>query len=110
MKKLSELEVNEQIFFKDDKNPYIIKTKGGNFLIATTQSGDFYTIIDVEKEICGPHDRIFNFYDFSKQDDIDALLVDLINQKYGIGISRRYGAKVSEVMDLRKTLSAIRVV
>jgi len=105
MKKFSELEVNEQVFFKGDKNPYIIKAKGGNFLIAVTQSGDSYTIIDVEKEICGPHDRVINIYDFSKQDDIDNLLVDLINQKYGIGISGRYGAKVSEVIDLRKTLS-----
>ncbi|WP_028559804.1 hypothetical protein [Paenibacillus pinihumi] len=105
MKKLSELEVNENIFFKRVKEPFVIKAKGENFLIAVQESGEQYTIVDVVQEICGPHDRLFNFYNFKEQESIDMLLHDIIHRVRGLIISERHRAKVSDVINLRKTLS-----
>lgn len=108
MKKLADLQIGDKVFFlRNEPQPYVVKAKAENFIIATVADGDYkrYTIIDTDKEVCGPHDRTFNPYDFTKQEDIETCLVDMINGNYGIRLSRRYSAKVSEVLDLVKTLS-----
>jgi hypothetical protein len=108
MKKLADLQIGDNVFFlHDEPKSYQVKAKAQNFIIATVEDGDYkrYTIIDTDKEICGPHDRTFNPYDFTKQEDIETCLNDVINKKYGITLSQRHSAKVSEVLDLTKTLS-----
>ena len=106
-KTLSDLKINDKIHFLNyEPKPYILKAKGGKFLIATVEDGNYkrYTIIDTEEGFCGPNDRTFNPYDYTKQEAIDECLSDFLEGKYGIGISRRYGAKVEEVLDLQRTL------
>lgn len=108
MKKLADLQVGDEVFFLEhEANPYLVKVKKGNFMIATIEDGDYekYTIIDTDREICGPHNRTFNPYNFNKQHDVEACLRDLIANNYGIGLSQRHSANVSEVLDLEKTLA-----
>lgn len=127
MKKLLELNIGEKLYFQNDSNPYIVRAKGGKFLIATTEDKGlvnlesekftirtrnphlFYTIVDTEKEICGPHDRTFNPYNFSKQEDIEQCLDDLIHKKYDIGLSKRHGASIYEAIDLVKTFMDVKI-
>lgn len=107
-KTLADLQVGESIFFLEhEPKPYTIKAKGGKYLIATVEDGDYkrYTIIDTENGYCGPNDRIFNPYDYTKQEDIDQCLDDLLTGNYGLEISQRHRAEIKNVIDLEKTLN-----
>ncbi|WP_203362426.1 DNA translocase FtsK [Bacillus sp. REN10] len=107
MHQLSLLEVADKLFFKkDEPQPFTVKAKGDKFIVATVEDGDHkrYTIIDTEKGVCGPHDRTFNPYDFTKQQDIDKCLSDMVAGEYGIKISRRHSAPIEDVIDVEETL------
>lgn len=110
MKKLLELNIGDNLFFSHEDVPFVIRAKENKFLIATVQyKGGVgrYTIVDTENEICGPHDRTFNPYDFAKQEDIDKCLEDLIQNK--IGLSKRQGASIYKEIDLVKTLLEVKI-
>ncbi|MEP9408600.1 hypothetical protein ABKP09_19975 [Peribacillus frigoritolerans] len=112
MKKLLELNIGENLYLQHESKPFTVRAKGGKFLIATGDNGgncSSYTIIDTEKDLCGPHNKTFNPYDFSKQEDVDQCLEDLIQSKYDIELSKRHGVSIYEALDLVKTLMEVKI-
>lgn len=106
MHKLGRLQINDKVFFKDEPKEFIVRAKGGKYLIATSEgTAEKYTIIDAGKGICGPHDRTFNPYNFKKQEDIDKCLSDLVAGEYGIALSRRHSAPIEDVIDVERTIA-----
>jgi len=102
-----EFSVEDSIYFLGEKAPMTVKAISDNFLIATrplhrwydanlirheVEMGAFftfteaykamrdymiYTIVDLKNNIRGPHNLVFNMYDFKKVNDIKLLLTDL---------------------------------
>ncbi|CAN7413602.1 hypothetical protein LJR015_004051 [Peribacillus frigoritolerans] len=107
MMKLADLEKGDKIYFLEGSpDTFTVQAKKDKFIVATAplEKGVQYTIVDTEKNICGPHDRTFNAYDLSKKEDVTELLNDLIERKRGITLSRRHSANVALVLNLPKTL------
>lgn len=104
MRTLDDLKVGDTIYFRES-DPCQVKAKRSNFIIAVELGeGKHYTIIDTDTGYCGPHDRLFNPYDFRVQEDVEDCLTDMINGRDGIQISRRHGAPVELVIDMGRTL------
>lgn len=78
----SNLKVGDKMYFAKEKKPYIIKAINERFAICTKpfnlKKTVFYTIVDFERDIRGPHNLVFNIYDFTVQSDIDECLKDLM--------------------------------
>ena len=85
------LKVGDKIKFKSEKQRYTIKLKSDRFLICTKpfniKKTCFYSIIDLERLVRGANDRVFNPYDYMKQEDIDKCLEDL--GKGNVSVSHR---------------------
>jgi len=111
MDSVQELTIGDKVYFLEGKpNVFTVRAKKENFIIATSYDvpeGIQYTIIDTDKGVCGPHDRTFNTYDFDKLSELDRLLNDLIEKKFGIKISSRRGTSVSLVINLPLTLQLV---
>jgi len=77
---LLDLNVGDKVYFLNG-SPKIFEVQGKleKFIVATSKSKATYTIIDVEEEICGPHDRVFNLYDFADKKNVEELLKDLVH-------------------------------
>ncbi|MBX0320119.1 hypothetical protein [Shouchella clausii] len=103
-RKLRQLKVGSEIYHKQTNELFIVRGKQGKFLVATTEpGGETYTIIDIEQCFCGPNDRIFNPYDYRKQEDIEECLRDFNHPPEDMSdlkISQRYGMNVEDVIDL----------
>ncbi|PAD46688.1 hypothetical protein CHI09_11210 [Shouchella clausii] len=103
-RKLRELNVGSEIYFKQDNALFIVRGKQGKFLVATSEPDrETYTIIDIEKGFCGPNDRVFNPYNYKKQEDIEECLRDFNNPPEDMSdlkISLRHGTNVENVIDL----------
>lgn len=83
--------VGDKIKFESEKQRYTIKAKSDRYLICTKpfnlKRTCLYCIIDLERLVRGPNDRVFNCYDYTIQEDIDQSLKDLLENK--IGVSHR---------------------
>lgn len=97
---LKHFKVGDRLCFRNDKsNALVVRAKSENYLIATTESDrSEYTIIDTDKGICGPNDRVFNPYDYTKQEDVERCLSDLLKGK--VAISRRYRSDINRVLQI----------
>lgn len=86
------------------RNPeeYTVKACDSRFVICTRpgRTTPEYTIIDLEKNIRGPHNFLFSKYDFSRQGYIDKLLFDL-NHEFG-------GVKISEQSKIPLDITSIK--
>ena len=86
------LNVGDKIKFWTEKRSYVIKAKSERYLICTKafnlQNTVLYTILDLERFVRGRNDRVFNPYDYTKQEDIDKCLNDLVSG--GISVSHRH--------------------
>jgi len=76
-------EVGKKIKFKNEKTKYTIKAKSERFIICTRpfnlKRTVFYTIIDLERMVRGANNKVFNAYDYKKNEDIKKCLEDLEN-------------------------------
>ena len=97
------LNIDDKIKFKSEKQRYTIQTKSDNFLICTKPFNPkktvLYTIIDLERLVRGTNDRVFNPYDYTKYLDIIECLNDLINRK--VEVSHRNCIKLDVEMEDR---------
>jgi hypothetical protein len=75
------LKVGNKIKFISEKQKYSVKAKSDRYLICTKpfnlKKTVLYTIIDLERLVRGTNDRIFNPYDYARQEDINECLKDL---------------------------------
>ncbi|MFK3936587.1 hypothetical protein ACI2JA_03600 [Alkalihalobacillus sp. NPDC078783] len=104
-RKLNRLKVGSEIVFMHDNETFIVRGKKGNFIVATSETDrKSYTIIDIDKGFCGPNDRTFNPYNYTKQEDIEQCLKDFNNPPKDMSdlkISLRYGGNVEDIFDLK---------
>jgi hypothetical protein len=71
----------DKIYFKYEKRPYTVKSCDKKWVICTKpfnlQKTVFYTILNLEENIRGTNNLIWNIYDYKIQEDIDECLKDL---------------------------------
>ena len=103
------LSIGDKVYFARDVRPYTVKAVGKQFAICTKpfnlKGTVLYTIIDFEEDIRGPNDGIFNVYDYTVQEDIDACLADLLDPESGVAVSctRRRGIDL-DLIKINNTL------
>lgn len=94
------LNVGDKIKFWYEKQAYTVKAKSERYLICTKpfnlQKTVLYTILDLKRFVRGRNDRVFNSYDYSKQEDIDDCLKDLISGE--VGVSHRHCVPIDVVV------------
>lgn len=75
------LEVGHKIYFSGERNGYTVKALNDRFAICTKPYNPkrtvLYSIIDINRQVRGPNDLVFNMYDYTIQDDIDECMRDL---------------------------------
>lgn len=128
-----ELSNGMQIYFLNEKAPYEVKAVNDNFAICTRdlhrwydselikyrvemnayisfteaykdlRKEKIYTIIDLKRNIRGPHDLVFQIYNLKNQVSIKSLLKDLDNGI--VEISSRN--KINYNLDFERTLNGI---
>lgn len=84
----------DKILLLWQKRPYTIKARSDRYIIATKpynpQRTIVYTIIDLKEKWMWPNDRVFNPYDYAKQEDIEECLFDLMGNEDLCNISQRH--------------------
>jgi hypothetical protein len=88
------LKVGDKVYFKKEKQGYIIKARNERYLIVVKVVFDKakYSILDIEEGICSTNDLVFNSYDYRKQEDIEECLKDL--EKGICRLSKRNEAEI----------------
>lgn len=93
-------ELDKKIYFLEEKYAYRIKAMNDKYLICTKpfnlKKTVFYTIVDLEKNIRGSNNLIFNIYDYENQEDIDRCLNDLINKTIEISMRNRIPLRIGK--------------
>lgn len=70
-------EIGDKVIFEGDKLKFNVRALNERFIICTTKTSYYYTIVDLDKKIRGRHNKIFNPYNFKKDSDLEKLLKDL---------------------------------
>lgn len=85
------LKIGDYVYFKEEVQRYKVVALSHRFAILTKPFNAMrtvlYTIIDFTTEERGPHNLIFNLYDFEDKNDMETLLNDLDNNE--CSLSRR---------------------
>lgn len=84
--------IGRKIWFLDEVKPYIIKAYSNRYIICTKpynpQRTVLYTIIDWVRNIRGPHNLVFNSYNFKNKKDILLCMKNLIDEKIEVSYLR----------------------
>ena len=89
------LKIGDSIKFEDDELIFKIIAKDSKYLVCTNNDlGDrtddtVYTIVDLKERIRGPHNILFNDYDFTNLEDMNELLRNIEDSSKPIEISHR---------------------
>lgn len=89
------LKTGDKIKFEDDDLVFKVMAKNNRFIICTnndlglTTDETVYTIIDSKEQIRGPHNLIFNCYDFTSIEEMVQLIEGLMNPDDVVEISYR---------------------
>ena len=80
-----------KISFIREPEEYTVQACNDRFIICTFIKKFIvhYTIIDIELKVRGPHNFIFNRYDFTRKYFIERCLNDLSNEFSGVTLSKR---------------------
>jgi len=76
-----DIKIGTKIYFLKEKRPYVVKALNERFIICTKpfnlQKTVYYTIIDINENIRGTNNLVFNLYDYKDINDINECLKDL---------------------------------
>ncbi len=89
MMDLQDITLESKIQFARDPGEYIVKALSDRFAICIfiKRFVVYYTIIDLQEKIRGPHNFLYNRYDFASEWYIKKCLTDLENETSGVKIS-----------------------
>ncbi|WP_130806492.1 hypothetical protein [Senegalia massiliensis] len=107
---LSELvQVGSLVAFDDEDLVFEVIAKDEKFAVCTnndlgpTTDDTVYTIIDLKENIRGPHNIVFNSYDFTDVEDMNQMINDLNDSNNTIEISHRNRVELKVRWFTRKT-------
>lgn len=94
------MRVGSRVRFAEDKQSYTIRAMSERYAICTKPYNPkktvYYTIVDIVEMIRGPNNLVFNIYDYSKAEDCEQSLRDLVDGKIEISSRHRIPLMFSE--------------
>lgn len=95
------MKVGSKIYFDREKQPYTVKALNDRYVICTKpynfKRTVWYTIIDLEEQIRGTNNLVFNMYDYKSQEGIDECMKDLLSGEVEISHRNRVDLNIIRI-------------